>query len=72
MVAIIDNTLGAVFIGFAIACTVYGMLISQAISYFRNYPGDKPIFKILVRSSLSTRRDHYSYSHIAFQVVVIL
>ncbi|KJA16957.1 hypothetical protein HYPSUDRAFT_46878 [Hypholoma sublateritium FD-334 SS-4] len=48
MVAIIDNTLGAVFIGFAIACTVFGMLISQAISYFRNYPGDKSIFKILV------------------------
>ncbi|KAF8968902.1 hypothetical protein BDZ97DRAFT_297712 [Flammula alnicola] len=46
--SIIDRTLGAVFIGFAIACSVYGVLLAQIFSYFRNYPGDKLIFKFLV------------------------
>ncbi|KDR82516.1 hypothetical protein GALMADRAFT_237853 [Galerina marginata CBS 339.88] len=44
----VDSTLGAVFIGFAVACMVYGMLATQMFYYFRDYPGDKPHFKILV------------------------
>ncbi|KAF9472515.1 hypothetical protein BDN70DRAFT_925653 [Pholiota conissans] len=48
MGTIIDNTLGAVFIGFAVACAVYGILVSQVFHYFRNYPGDKSSFKYLV------------------------
>lgn len=44
----IHSTLGAVFVGFALACGVYGVLTSQIFSYFRNYPGDKLHFKLLV------------------------
>ena len=44
----IDSTLGAVFVGFALSCGVYGVLTSQIFSYFRNYPGDKLHFKLLV------------------------
>ncbi|EDR02355.1 uncharacterized protein LACBIDRAFT_332417 [Laccaria bicolor S238N-H82] len=47
----IDSTLGAVFIGFALACCVYGILVSQTFSYFRNYPGDRTLFKLTRRSS---------------------
>jgi hypothetical protein len=49
----IDSSLGAVFVGFALACCVYGILVSQIFSYFRNYPGDKTLFKLTVRI-----RDH--------------
>ena len=45
----IDTSLGAVFIGFALACCVYGILVSQIFSYFRNYPGDRTVFKWTVR-----------------------
>jgi len=49
MVALtIDSTLGACFIGYAVACVLYGIVASQTFSYFRNYPGDKPLFKALV------------------------
>ncbi|PPQ72256.1 hypothetical protein CVT26_006983 [Gymnopilus dilepis] len=44
----IDNTLGACFIGFAVACGLYGIVASQTFSYFRNYPGDKNLYKALV------------------------
>ncbi|KAF5348604.1 hypothetical protein D9756_009579 [Leucocoprinus leucothites] len=45
---LIDHTLGAVFIGFAVACVVYGILITQVFHYFRGYPLDKSLFKITV------------------------
>ncbi|CAA7265487.1 unnamed protein product [Cyclocybe aegerita] len=46
--SLIDATLGACFIGFALACGVYGILLSQIFSYFRNYPGDRSFFKYIV------------------------
>jgi len=50
----IDSTLGAVLIGFALSCGVYGILLTQVFSYFRNYPGDKSYFKYLVSSCAQT------------------
>ncbi|KAF6757327.1 hypothetical protein DFP72DRAFT_890877 [Ephemerocybe angulata] len=44
----INATLGAIFIGFALACTVYGIVITQMFMYFRSYPGDKFLFKCVV------------------------
>jgi hypothetical protein len=44
----IDSTLGAVFIGFAVACGVYGILVSQIFNYFWNYPSDYAFFKLIV------------------------
>ncbi|RDB14778.1 hypothetical protein Hypma_016442 [Hypsizygus marmoreus] len=44
----IDSTLGAVFVGFAVACCVYGILVTQVFSYFWRYPQDRPHFKVLV------------------------
>jgi len=44
----IDNTLGALFVGFAVACCVYGVLMSQMYTYFVNYPMDRPVYKFIV------------------------
>jgi hypothetical protein len=44
----IDNTLGALFVGFAAACCVYGILMSQIYTYFVNYSLDRPIYKAVV------------------------
>lgn len=46
--ALIGPTLGAVFIGFAVACVVYGILMTQVFHYFRGYPLDRSLFKISV------------------------
>jgi hypothetical protein len=45
----LDNTLGAVVVGFAAACCVYGILITQVFTYFSNYPEDRVVYKALVR-----------------------
>ncbi|KAK0187650.1 hypothetical protein F5146DRAFT_1141111 [Armillaria mellea] len=44
----INSTLGAVLIGFAVACCVYGILVTQIFSYFLRYPFDRPVYKGLV------------------------
>ncbi|KAF5390074.1 hypothetical protein D9757_003750 [Collybiopsis confluens] len=44
----IDNTLGALFVGFTGACCVYGVLLSQVYTYFVNYPMDRPVYKFIV------------------------
>jgi hypothetical protein len=49
------STLGSVFVGFAVACTVFGIVLTQIFFYFRNYPGDRLIFKITVRIDSSIR-----------------
>jgi len=45
----LDNTLGAVLVGFAVACCVYGILVTQVFTYFSNYPSDRAVYKFLVR-----------------------
>ncbi|KAF9451820.1 hypothetical protein P691DRAFT_806472 [Macrolepiota fuliginosa MF-IS2] len=49
---IIPSTLGAVFVGFAVSCVVYGILMTQVFYYFRGYPLDKPMYKISVMAIL--------------------
>ncbi|ESK86176.1 hypothetical protein Moror_10970 [Moniliophthora roreri MCA 2997] len=44
----IDNTLGAVLVGFAVACCVYGILVTQVFTYYSNYPSDRAVYKFLV------------------------
>ncbi|KAF8830337.1 hypothetical protein HHX47_DHR2000499 [Lentinula edodes] len=44
----IDNTLGALFVGFAMACCIYGILLSQIYTYLANYPLDRPVYKFIV------------------------
>jgi hypothetical protein len=43
-----DNTLGAVLVGFAVACIVYGILLTQMWVYFSRFPGDRWVYKALV------------------------
>ncbi|KAI0647960.1 hypothetical protein C8Q79DRAFT_1008335 [Trametes meyenii] len=43
-----DNTFGAAFAGFAASSICLGVLSTQAYSYFKRYPLDKPFYKILV------------------------
>ncbi|TFK27562.1 hypothetical protein FA15DRAFT_754145 [Coprinopsis marcescibilis] len=42
------STLGAVFVGFAVACIIFGVVLTQTFFYFQNYPGDRTLFKVLV------------------------
>ncbi|KAJ3751410.1 hypothetical protein DFH05DRAFT_1387366 [Lentinula detonsa] len=44
----IDNTLGALFVGFTVACCVYGILLSQIYTYLTHYPMDRSIYKLIV------------------------
>ncbi|KAF8212777.1 hypothetical protein K438DRAFT_2010054 [Mycena galopus ATCC 62051] len=43
-----DNTLGAIVIGFAAACVVYGILLTQAWTYFSRFNSDTGVYKMLV------------------------
>jgi len=43
-----DNTLGALFIGFAVSTVAYGMLTIQVYTYYCRYPSDKAGYKTLV------------------------
>ncbi|KAJ3539040.1 hypothetical protein NM688_g6423 [Phlebia brevispora] len=43
-----DNTYGATFIGFALSCLVFGIVCTQAWTYFQKYPFDRLFYKILV------------------------
>ncbi|KAI5123448.1 hypothetical protein M0805_008820 [Coniferiporia weirii] len=45
-----DNTLGAAFVGFAVACLLLGVLSTQVYSYFVRYTYDRPLYKALVLS----------------------
>jgi len=42
----VHSTLGSIFIGFAVSCVVYGVVLTQVFSYFRAYPGDHPRLKL--------------------------
>ncbi|KAF7291899.1 hypothetical protein MIND_01215200 [Mycena indigotica] len=44
----LDNTLGAVIIGFAASCALYGILLTQAWSYYRTFASDSIVYKFLV------------------------
>ncbi|KAJ7058356.1 hypothetical protein C8F01DRAFT_990580 [Mycena amicta] len=44
----LDNTLGAVIVGFAASCVVYGILLTQAWAYFRRFSLDSLVYKFLV------------------------
>ncbi|KAF8194063.1 hypothetical protein K438DRAFT_1969353 [Mycena galopus ATCC 62051] len=48
----VDATLGAAFVGFAFSCAVFGVITSQIFSYFQRYPGDKILYKFMVRSGV--------------------
>lgn len=52
--AAIYKTLGAVFIGCAVACCLYGILLSQIFGYFLRYTQDKPLYKYLVSVVIET------------------
>ncbi|KAJ7584215.1 hypothetical protein C8J56DRAFT_198969 [Mycena floridula] len=44
----IDNTLGAILVGFAVSCCVYGILVTHVWVYFSRFPDDRPVYKFLV------------------------
>ncbi|KAF7313118.1 hypothetical protein MKEN_00997700 [Mycena kentingensis (nom. inval.)] len=44
----LDNTLGAVVIGFAGSCVVYGVLLTQGWTYYRQFGLDSLVWKFLV------------------------
>ncbi|KAJ7023499.1 hypothetical protein C8F04DRAFT_1134105 [Mycena alexandri] len=44
----VDNTLGALVVGFAVACVIFGMLLTQVWTYFSRYNSDSTVYKLLV------------------------
>jgi hypothetical protein len=44
----VDNTLGAVLIGFAFSCVVFGVNTNQCFAYYQRYPGDRIVYKLIV------------------------
>lgn len=66
----IDNTLGAVLVGFAVSCCVYGILITQIYVYFSRYPEDRLVYKFLVSPTFSHARLAPSESYT--QVVLLM
>ncbi|KAJ6542185.1 hypothetical protein DFH09DRAFT_46786 [Mycena vulgaris] len=44
----VDNTLGAIVVGFAASCVVFGVLLTQVWTYFGRYNSDSAAYKILV------------------------
>ncbi|KAJ6536208.1 hypothetical protein B0H19DRAFT_1317831 [Mycena capillaripes] len=48
MLFTLDNTLGAAVVGFAVSCVVFGILLTQAWTYFSRYNSDAALYKILV------------------------
>lgn len=43
-----DKTLGALLVGFAVACVLWGVLNTQIIMYFTQFKSDRPMYKLLV------------------------
>ncbi|KAJ7085532.1 hypothetical protein C8R44DRAFT_893821 [Mycena epipterygia] len=43
-----DNTLGAIVVGFAASCVVFGVLLTQVWTYFGRYNSDAQTYKFLV------------------------
>ncbi|EJC98851.1 uncharacterized protein FOMMEDRAFT_161031 [Fomitiporia mediterranea MF3/22] len=43
-----DSTLGAAFVGFAVAAVLYGVLLAQLYTYFQRYTQDRLFYKCLV------------------------
>ncbi|OCH91896.1 hypothetical protein OBBRIDRAFT_727911 [Obba rivulosa] len=43
-----DTTFGATFIGFAVSSVCFGVLSTQAFTYLKRYPLDRPFYKALV------------------------
>ncbi|PFH51227.1 hypothetical protein AMATHDRAFT_59512 [Amanita thiersii Skay4041] len=42
------STLGAMFVGFCVACVIFGVLSIQVFTYFRRFPSDRSVYKVLV------------------------
>ncbi|KAJ8453631.1 hypothetical protein ONZ51_g13491 [Trametes cubensis] len=47
-----DDTLGAILVGTFISLVIYGITLHQAYEYFRRYPQDTLLLKVLVRVAL--------------------
>lgn len=61
----IYKSLGAAFIGFAVSCCLYGILLSQIFAYYMRYQQDKLLYKYLVSvKSISGRRRCSSFDKV--------
>lgn len=51
----LDNTIGALLIGFAVSCLVFGILLTQSYVYFSRFPSDKWLYQLLVSDFPSSK-----------------
>ncbi|KAJ3825143.1 hypothetical protein F5880DRAFT_1505669 [Lentinula raphanica] len=64
-----DDTLGAAFIGYGFACTVFGVLTSQVMNYHQKYATDPKPVRILALFVLAMITEHVVWSLVT-QVLV--
>jgi len=68
----IDNTFGALLVGFAASCCLFGIVIAQVSSYFSRYPADKLTYKLLVAMILVCElADQVLIGHIAYFYIIV-
>jgi len=67
----IDNTFGALLVGFAASCCLFGIVIAQVASYFSRYPADKSIYKVLVVTILICEiADQVLVGHLSYIYII--
>ncbi|KAG9315961.1 hypothetical protein JVU11DRAFT_3616 [Chiua virens] len=57
----VDNTLGALFVGFSLSTVLFGMFLLQASNYYRQYHLDKTGYKIIVALLLVLETAHQAF-----------
>lgn len=66
----VNNTLGAVFIGYSFAWMIFGIVTTQVINYYQRFTADSPVVKTLV-SVIEFLFHRGGSIHTRFQVGVI-
>ncbi|KAI0667833.1 hypothetical protein C8Q78DRAFT_951675, partial [Trametes maxima] len=62
----LDNTFGAVLLGTCFGLMLYGLTVHQSYRYFRLYPNDVPILKLMVFKTLHFVSSVHRYLHRAW------
>ncbi|KZP23385.1 hypothetical protein FIBSPDRAFT_1043069 [Athelia psychrophila] len=66
-----DDTLGAAFIGFAVSCSVYGVLSTQVYRYYNRYRNDRAMYKFLAAALwIAATIDQALIGHVCYHYAV--
>ncbi|KAF9078604.1 hypothetical protein BDP27DRAFT_1309858 [Rhodocollybia butyracea] len=67
----IDNTFGALLVGFGVSCCLFGVSMAQMSSYFSRYHADKPFYKFMVITILVCQlTDQILIGHVGYYYII--